>query len=202
MTALTVDGVDPDADTVFGTAEPGSALEVWSHDADVSRTLTADPIDGTWTADFSGDYDITPESRGAAAQTDDDDDQTLIDWYVPNPYFAVSPIEPPDHMWGEEWEADGEVLIEIDDPDVAGAVNYSRTAPTDGMGRFELYNLPFDIEAGHVVTVTQGTTVKTHEVIDLTVTSMEPDTDRGLRSWRAEQADRRLDLVGHQRIAT
>ncbi len=93
------------------------------------------------------------------------------------PFFSVSPLEPPEHMWGQEWEADSEVLIEIDDPDVAGAVNYTTTASTDGAGRFELYNMPFDIEAGHVVTVTQGSTIKTHGVIDLTVTSMNPDTD-------------------------
>ncbi len=69
------------------------------------------------------------------------------------------------------------MLIEIDDPGVAGVVNYTTTAATDGDGRFELYDMPFNIQAGHIVTVTQGSTVKTHEVIDLTVTSMDPDTD-------------------------
>ena len=93
------------------------------------------------------------------------------------PFFSVSPIEPPEHMWGEGWAGDSEVTIEIDDPDVAGAVNYSTTAPTDGGGRFELFNMQFDIEAGHNVTVTQGTTVKSHEVLDLAVTSMDLDTD-------------------------
>ena len=173
MTSLEVTDVDPDTDTVSGTAEPGSDVNVSS---EAFRNLTAD-TEGKWVADFSGELDLVPGSNGEADQPDDDGDETLIPWGVPDPYFAVSPIEPPDHMWGEEWEADGEVLIEIDDPDVAGAVNYLRTAPTDGAGRFELYDLPFDIEAGHVVTVTQGTTVKTHEVIDLTVTSMDPDTD-------------------------
>ena len=86
-------------------------------------------------------------------------------------------MNPPITCGASSGNADDEVAIEIDDPGVAGAVNYSMTTPTDGEGRFELYNMPFDIEAGHIVTVTQGSTVKTHEVIDLTVTSMEPDTD-------------------------
>jgi hypothetical protein len=37
--------------------------------------------------------------------------------------------------------------------------------------------MPFDIEAGQLVTVTQGATVKDHVVIDLTVTRMDPVND-------------------------
>lgn len=93
------------------------------------------------------------------------------------PYFAVSPIQPPEHMWGEEWAPDSEVVIEIDDPDTAQPVDFSLTRSTDENGRFELYDLPFDIEAGHVVTVSQGATLKTHVVIDLTVTQMDSVAD-------------------------
>jgi len=102
---------------------------------------------------------------------------TMAEEPGPLPFFSVSPIEPAEHMWGEEWALDSEVLIEIDDPDTGEAVDFSMTAGTDGNGRFELYDMPFDIEAGHVVTVSQGATVKTHVVIDLTVTLMDPVRD-------------------------
>ncbi len=107
---------------------------------------------------------------------------------LPTSFFSVSPIEPPEHMWGQEWAPDSEVTIEIDDPEVAGAVNFSTTAETDGDGRFELYDIPFNIQTGHVVTVSQGTTAKTHEVIDLTVTLIDPvaDTVSGVGSPNTE----------------
>jgi hypothetical protein len=104
------------------------------------------------------------------------------------PFFSVSPIEPAEHMWGEEWAPDSEVTIEIDDPVTTEVVDFSMPAGTDGNGRFELYDVPFDIEAGHVVTVSQGATVKTHVVIDLTVTLIDPvaDTVSGIGAPKTE----------------
>jgi hypothetical protein len=92
-------------------------------------------------------------------------------------WFAVSPIEPPDHMWGMEWLPDSEVQVDIDDPDVVGTVDFTTNIPTDGDGRFEVYDLPFDIQAGQLVTVSQGDHVKTHEVIDLTITEIDATAD-------------------------
>jgi len=94
------------------------------------------------------------------------------------PWFAVSPIRPPDHMWGMEWVPDSEVMIEIDDPDTPVPVDFSMSTLTYGAdGRFELYDMPFDIEAGHIVTVSQGATAKIHVVIDFAVTLMDPISD-------------------------
>jgi hypothetical protein len=93
---------------------------------------------------------------------------------APSPFFEVRPFQSAEYMWGQEWAPDSEVLIEIDDPDTAEAVDFSMTAGTDGIGFFELIDIGFDIKAGHVVTVSQGAAVKTHVVIDLTVTRMDP----------------------------
>ena len=93
------------------------------------------------------------------------------------PFFEVRPFQPAEYMWGQEWALDSEVSIEIDDPDTAEAVDFSMTSGTDGNGFFELFDIPFDIEPGHVVTVSQGAAVKTHVVIDLTVTRMGTVSD-------------------------
>jgi photosystem II stability/assembly factor-like uncharacterized protein len=125
-----------------------------------------------------------------------------------SPFFSVSPIEPAEHMWGEEWAPDSEVMIEIDDPDTAAAVDFSMPAGTDENGRFELFEIPFDIKAGHVVTVSQGATVKTHVVIDLMVTLMDPvaDTVSGIGKPNTETVVHIPDELhppeGSQRIVT
>ena len=181
VTDIAVTEIDTAADVVRGTAAPGSELTVY---CPTTSRWTSAVGDGTWMVDFSVSndpdqaiYDILPGSTGGAEQFDADGDSTVYDWAVPDPFFSVSPIEPAEHMWGEEWATDSEVLIEIDDPDTAEPVDFSMTAGTDGNGRFELFDIPFDIEAGHIVTVSQGATVKTHVVIDLTVTQMDPVAD-------------------------
>jgi hypothetical protein len=107
---------------------------------------------------------------------------------APSPFFEVRPFQSAEYMWGQEWAPDSEVLIEIDDPDTAEAVDFSMTAGTDGVGFFELFDVAFDIKAGHVVTVSQGAAVKTHVVIDLTVTRMDAvsETVSGVGAPNAE----------------
>jgi hypothetical protein len=91
---------------------------------------------------------------------------------APSPFFEVRPFESAVYLWGQEWAPNSEVLIEIDDPNTAEAVDFSMTARTDGSGFFELFDVPFGVEAGNVVTLSQGATVKTHVVVDLAVTRM------------------------------
>ncbi len=93
------------------------------------------------------------------------------------PYFSVSPVEPPDHMWGEEWQPGSSVQVDIDDPAVPGDVDFTTTLPTDDNGRFEAFDLPFDIQPGQHVTVTQGDYLKTHDVIDLTIDDVDLAAD-------------------------
>jgi hypothetical protein len=94
------------------------------------------------------------------------------------PFISVSPVEPPDHLWGAGWLAESEVQIEIDIPGVGGAVDFTTTVPTAGDGGFEVYDLPFDVQAGQIVTVSQvDYAVKTHDVIDLTITEVDPVAD-------------------------
>jgi len=80
-------------------------------------------------------------------------------------------------------------LYGIDDPATADGVDFSWTAGTDEIGKFDV-GLPFDIEPGQIVTVTQETTIKSHVVLDLRVTLMNPlsDTISGVGAPSTETA--------------
>lgn len=78
------------ADTVGGTADPGSVVDLWTCDISgcYNRTETASG-GGTWLADFGvvGDqdweqttYDIAPGTEGDSAQWDAEQDGTMIWW--------------------------------------------------------------------------------------------------------------------------
>ena len=71
------------------------------------------------------------------------------------------------------WEANTEVVIEIDDLDTAEAVDFSMSGATDENGDFGTGFISFDMEAGDVVTVTQGGTVDTLIVRDISITDVD-----------------------------
>ena len=107
---------------------------------------------------------------------------------APFPLFEVRPFESAVYMWGQEWAPNSEVLIEIDDPSTAEAVDFSTTAGTDANGFFELLDIPFAVAAGNAITLSQGATVKTHVVVDLTVTrvGLVSDTVSGVGAPNTE----------------
>jgi len=85
------------------------------------------------------------------------------------------------------WMPGATVSLTIED---GGAVVYidSQTADTQGNFNFSLEG--FDLEPGHVVTVSDGTTTKTHTVIDIIVSSIDTGADQvhglaspGARVW-------------------
>jgi Concanavalin A-like lectin/glucanases superfamily len=123
------------------------------------------------------DHGLVDDLRISSVARSQADLRAYVVETLPAPYFSVSPINPPESMWGEQWAANAEVTIEIDDPGTGVGVDFSTTASTDGKGRFELSDIPFDIAAGQLVTVSQGATVKTHVVIDLRVTLVDPVAD-------------------------
>ena len=182
VTALTVDGVDPDTDTVWGYAEPGSMIDVsiYTDWGGVSRQVMADESSGDWSADFTDavgeeeweqGFDIGMGTEGSAAQVDDDGDGTEVPWRVPATAFNVSPHD--DSMWGWEWEPNSVVEIKVGDlvtPD------YTISLPVSEWGDFG-DTLEYDLIAGETVHVTDGTTTKSTVVTELTVDGVDPDTD-------------------------
>jgi phosphate/phosphite/phosphonate ABC transporter binding protein len=167
---LYVDGVDVTGDTVFGRADPGTDVEVWVH-GDGRATATADGS-GDWVADFSGMTDLTYLSDGGSAQYDDDGDSTGVWWASPS--FQVAPEED----WAEAmrpWTAEATISLTIED---GSGVIYTDTTTSDTSGYFH-FNLMgvFDLLRGHVVTVSDGTTTKTHTVTNLYVDGLDPTAD-------------------------
>ena len=167
---LFVDGVDVTADTVFGRTDAGADVDVWVH-GDGSLTVTADGS-GNWTADFSGMADLTYLSDGGSQQIDPDGDSTGVWWASPR--FQVAPDDNWVGSWSS-WMPGATISLTIED---GGGVLFadSQTADTNGNFNFNVWEP--DLVSGHVVTVSAGTTTKTHTVTDIEVTSIDTDADQ------------------------
>ncbi len=81
VTDLSVTAINPDNDTVSGTAFPGSIVNLWVHWTPGTDIMTSADEFGNWVGPFA--YDLVPGTGGIAAQFDDDDDGTFIDWWIP-----------------------------------------------------------------------------------------------------------------------
>ena len=119
VTILAVTVVDMDTDTVFGTAESGSEVDIWVHGVDnIWRRETVE-MDGTWSAEFGfpgdasneeGTADLVPGSDGNSSQCDADNDCTFAGWHVPDPSITASVSH--EEVWAYDWpdEPNGETL--------------------------------------------------------------------------------------------
>lgn len=92
--------------------------------------------------------------------------------------FAVSPTEPPEHMWGDGWLPNASIQIDVDDPITPQNPDFTRTVESDDAGAFAVYDLAFDLAAGQDVTVGDGITKKGHTVLPLAIDGYEVDTDQ------------------------
>jgi hypothetical protein len=93
VTGLEVGAIDPLADTVSGTAEPYSGVDLWVHRTPGTDIWAEADGDGSWTADFSAVYDVEPGTGGIAAQFDEDGDGTFVEWFLVTPGWVVEEIE-------------------------------------------------------------------------------------------------------------
>ena len=136
-----------------------------------SLTVTADGA-GNWTADFSGMTDLTYLSDGGSQQIDDDGDATGVWWASPR--FQVVP----DDDWvgsSSPWTPGANISLTIEDG--SGEV-YTDSQTADTHGEFSFNVWAIEILSGHVVTVSDGITTKTHTVTDLDVTIIDADADQ------------------------
>ena len=88
-----------------------------------------------------------------------------------NPHFTVNPRW--DDMWGHDWPADAELDVTIENP---GGPDWSGNIHTNEWGdfHFSLWS-EYDIEAGAMITISDGTTTRTHQVEHLRVTDVNYD---------------------------
>lgn len=179
VTSLVVEGVDPDTDTVWGTADPGAEVQVDAYGMAWRQTV-ADPSTGEWSVDFTaepaegegdGTADLGRGTEGEARTPDDDGDSTAINWRVPDTSFDADPGS--DGVWGWDWEAGSVVEIVVGDPGSPAHVAY---APVDDWGNFGT-GIEYDLLPGDTLTVSDGLTTKTHTITELVVLGVDPDTD-------------------------
>ena len=117
-----------------------------------------------------------------------------------SPHFAV--IMNNELVHGYNWPL-GAVTMEIDDPSNGVGIDYSDTqpsieAPWDPLTNWVEFDLSgsFVVEPGHIVTLTDGVTPKSHIVTDLIVVSVDPDTDDVVaKKWAAR--DERVKYIFH-----
>ena len=168
VTNLTVTDIDEIADTISGTAEAGSEISVSAHDDNGGDYLypIADSFDN-WSADFSGLVDIASGAFGYASQYDGEGNSTRVYWDVPDPYIKVYPEG--DTVFGDVWTPDTTITLTI------GTQEWIEESNEGGWVWFNIS--PFDITAGQVVEMTDGTYTRTHTVTNLTVTDVNEAAD-------------------------
>ncbi len=181
---LSITEINLDNDTISGTAKQGSWVSVHIHhdEAPLGRHVQTD-VNGNWLADFSvadGEddwnrvFDIKPGHEGAACQCDDQGEpfgSTHIHWRVDRPHFKVDPVD--NHIWGHQWPVGETVTVTRigapDEPIGAAEVNE--------WGDWNLWDAPYDIQAGNLVRVECGEIVREHLVRAAQVVSVNRDTD-------------------------
>lgn len=182
---LAVTGVDEAADTVAGTADPGTMVEVWPHEGGPLRVKPFAGDDGTWLAAFAGLYDIVPGTGGRSQIVDGAGNATAVDWSVPvppSPWLLAFPEF--EMVQGWEWPMEVGVHLEIDDPSTDASPDYQAdgtTAPTpwgDPRSYVEFaFGGAYDLKAGDIVTLTDGTSPQTHVVRTLSVLEVDISAD-------------------------
>jgi len=87
-------------------------------------------------------------------------------------HFHLDPQR--NEIWGYEWPLHAEVTITIGDHQ---SPDFDATVTTSVWGDFGTGTGEFDIQAGHLVTVTDGVSPRTHTVTSLTITEVDQGTN-------------------------
>jgi hypothetical protein len=182
VTDLVVTEIDVDADTISGTATVDSTISVSVHEPGGGYNIqTTVDGNGNWIVNFSGIYNIQPGSSGEAIQYDEWGNATYKHWSIPT--FNVFPITETVHATG--WPLGASVTLTIDDPSNGPGTDYTETqivgaAPwnPDEIGLGFLLHDSFDVQAGHIISLTDGVITKIHTVTNLMITGTNPDTDK------------------------
>ncbi len=180
---LTITSIDTENNIITGGA--GIDQMMWMYYNSTTGTCCRDfqaNSSGVWTVDYSelgpnGEptENIGPGSSGTVNARDEDDDNTSLNWHVPNPNFEVNART--DEVTAREWEEGTDVSLTI------GTTSYGSVTmgpapwnPNDIVGQFYLDGV-YDIQPGDVVTVEGSGTTKVLTVIPIHVTDMNVATN-------------------------
>ncbi len=191
VSSVAITNIDAFMDMVTGTAEPGSEVQVWARDeggggADDVRYETADPS-GDWMTDFADPsqptWDIHPGTWVSAIQWDTDSDGT---WYSERVYDPrLNARTNNEHVEAQDWPWMATLLLEIDDPGTIDDPDYTDSALVDAYADWDptityidfSFGGVYDLKPGDEVSLTDGTTTKTHTVTSLAFTDIDPNTN-------------------------
>ncbi len=195
VTRLAFTEINVDTDIVTGTATPYAQVDVWAcngSDPCPDRHVTADE-DGNWSVNFGipdggGEEPATIDLRNGTwvdSQEWDVDhlNRTMYGKSVPNPNFSVR-TQYGDQVEAFEWPLGSTLTLEIDNPSNGPGTDYSTNrvvfvAPWDSNQTyvsFDLWNV-YDIQPNDVVSVSNGTVIKTTIVTSLAFTDIDVDAD-------------------------
>jgi hypothetical protein len=181
VTGIYVTGVDVSANTVTGKVDTvGGNVNVFINDGPQLYGVAVD-AGGNWTADFTP-FDLTFGMSGGALQQDGNGSFTQVDWKAPNPNIVVRANE--DRVEAYEWTLGTTVTLAIDDPLTMKNPDYTDTRiiglipwdPSRTYAEFRLGGL-FDIQPGFHVSLSDGTTTKSHTATSVAVTGVDLDKD-------------------------
>ncbi len=108
---LSIVGGDAATDTVTGQSDPGAVVQVWPHEGMTTVQATADQV-GSWTADFSGVFDLDTRTAGRAQILDDAGNATAADWMVPTVFSDGTLVLTTDTRLTKEHH--GDIVIDAD----------------------------------------------------------------------------------------
>ncbi len=174
--------------TISGTASPGAtSVQLWVNDTDPFVQRTEIVSAGAWSINVAVEGDelpaeaatldaLEPGMDGAVREADEDGDVTHVDWRVSDPRISVYPVD----CW-----------VNAEDIATGAAITITRGGELlvdgefgeseEGDTRFECPD-GVEIQAGDVVTVTDGQVEKVHAVTALTIDQIDGNTVSGAAS--------------------
>ena len=181
---ITLDVFDPENDFISGHALPGREVSVGVGNETGEQWLNvfANETTGEWNADFTETgFNITEDMWAGGHVGDEDGDVTAAhNSGPPEPpaWFTAFPKQ--DFVEGWNWPLNANIHLMIDDPattEISPDYEQYETLTFAPWGSGELwvwfeFGSEYDLKPGDVVTLTDGTTERTHVVRNLSITEI------------------------------
>ncbi len=157
-------------DTLTGTTDPGT----WAHAVICSDGGCNDIYDyevedgGVVSFDFSGIVDIQPGTEGWFDKWDEDGDNTVVTWRIPNPRVSINLLT--SVIYANGWPAFADLTLKVNTSTFYATVDF--------WGRATFEDLGIEITPGDLIEMTDGDTTKNHTVPLLEVTDVNWDLDK------------------------
>jgi len=171
---LDITEINLDENQVYGTTDGEKNVILWSWEDPEGRRIETTSEGDYWGVDFDDIGFTLKPSYHVRAEIWVDGNDTAVDRYIPNPRFTVFP----EWEWfdGLDWPDGVTVSITIEGKDGG-----KDECTTEGTSSDYFFNGGFpegcDVVIGDTVTFTDGETVRTHTVRNLSVTKVEPGND-------------------------